>query len=439
MFQVPSALNSYALAQNVPANATASRMKKTLTGAAHLPREGVETIPAMKMAANAQATTPPISKSSLRPDRNWALTKAFNRNLSDPLCLGSSSKQPASARPALDGESLTLGEAAALLQSRQMPAFTLNTTAVETGGRFLLSNYQIPKNYIPRNDLLPSESFLHAYGEPCDHGVHTKYADLPIASAARLSATFPYVSSASRVPHAYAPFAYHFVDGGYYDNDGTASAIEFLNAMLAEPVPEAAQDPCLSSDRMLAIPEEGLVSGQRKAPLAILLIEIRNGDDLDPMSNVDDYSHQTHPDGKHLWNALSQLSAPPGALWRAGHESVTRRNRLGLCLLETTYLDSLEIHHVIFNFDPATKTPEQEKEVRSKDQIQPLNWHLTASELQQIRDKADDTETRVAIADAKDWIQSVLSRESSTRLRNVAGNDRTEACRIAFVRANPKQ
>ena len=129
-----------------------------------------------------------------------------------------------------------------------MPAFTLNTTAVETGGRFLPSNYQIPKNFVEGKDLLPAESFLHAYGEPCDKQNHPAFADLPVATAARLSATFPYVSSASRIPKKFASFGYHFVDGGYYDNDGTASVIEFLESAVSEGDPDAPKDPCVGPD-----------------------------------------------------------------------------------------------------------------------------------------------------------------------------------------------
>jgi hypothetical protein len=386
------------------------------------------------------------------PDRNWALTKAFSRNLNNPLCQTSDSKSSGTEPPSLNGETMTLGKGAALLQARQLPAFTLNTTAVETGGRFLLSNYQVSKNYNAGSDLLPSESFLHTYGEPCEGSDHTgyTYADLPIATAARLSATFPYVSSASRVPKEYAKYAYHFVDGGYYDNDGTASAIEFLNAALSKASPAAPKDPCVGPDPApvtttqgkLALPstKAGEKQGSEQSempPLAILLIEIRNGDDLDPLSNVDDYNFQTHPENKHLWTALSQLTAPPGALWKAGHESVTRRNRLGLCLLETTYLDSLVIHHVIFNFDPASPSPEQKKEKSGKDIIQPLNWHLTAAELKQIRDEARDNKTDAAIKDAKEWIRKILNRESAIAARRLVPDDRNEACRIAWVRDKP--
>jgi hypothetical protein len=170
-------------------------------------------------------------------------------------------------------------------------------------------------------------------------------------------------------------------------------------------------------------------------PLAILLIEIRNGDDLDPLSNVDDYNLQTHPEDKHSWTAISQLTAPPGALWKAGHESVTRRNRLGLCLLETTYLDRLVVHHVVLNYGPAPQNPQAKS---SSDEIQPLNWHLTAGERKQIADRAANKDTDAAIEDARNWVRTMLNREPANGRRQPVAADKDGACRIAYVRAKPK-
>jgi hypothetical protein len=310
---------------------------------------------------------------------------------------------------------------------------------VETGGRFLLSNYQIPTNFDPKTDLLPAESFLHVYGEPCDQMAHKRLADLPIATAARLSATFPYISSASRVPPGYADYGYHFVDGGYYDNDGTGSAIEFLNAALQTPDPSRPADPCVQPDKLSDGTEAIRANTKSKTPsippLAILLIEIRNADDLDPLSNVDGLNFQEHPKNTHNWNAVSQLVAPIGALWQAGHESVTRRNRLGLCLLENAYIDHLVIHHVVFNFDPAAQSPVKKSDT---DAIQPLNWHLTAGERAQIHAKAyADSATGAAIDNAKDWIKGMLGRDVAFDKAGVTAADKAAACHIAWVRAQP--
>src|SRR5207245_2368070 len=58
--------------------------------------------------------------------------------------------------------------------------------------------------------------------------------DLPVTTAARLSATFPYVSPAARI-NRYGGFdnQYHYVDGGYYDNYGTATLVEWLDKGLS--------------------------------------------------------------------------------------------------------------------------------------------------------------------------------------------------------------
>ena len=54
--------------------------------------------------------------------------------------------------------------------------------------------------------------------------------DLRVATAARLSATFPYVSPAAR--RLDDPLSDHIVDGGYYDNYGLLSLMEWLDEAL---------------------------------------------------------------------------------------------------------------------------------------------------------------------------------------------------------------
>lgn len=57
-----------------------------------------------------------------------------------------------------DGEKITLGQAAKNLSNGTMPAFTLNTTVAESGGRFLLSNYMVPEVTTSNTEFLPAES-----------------------------------------------------------------------------------------------------------------------------------------------------------------------------------------------------------------------------------------------------------------------------------------
>jgi hypothetical protein len=324
------------------------------------------------------------------PDRTWALSRAFNRNLNDIQC-----GAPPSPPNAPNGETITLGQAAKNLSNGTMPAFTLNTTVAETGGRFLLSNYMVPSavdTVPPNTEFLPAESFLQAYAQDpcCANGPHGQklYADLPLSTAARMSATFPVVSSATRVPRQYARDASHFLDGGYYDNDGTASAIEFLYSVMNQRVANKTQ---------------------AAKPLKILLVEIRDGDDLDPHVHPDDLQDQTTVDGRTPtpWWTLNQLLGPLDGLWNAGHVSVTRRNRRELCVLETAYKDKLIIHHVVFAIP-------QQLDDKKKPRSAPLSWKLTASQLAYISSVAHGEKsvlTDQAVKDALDW---VVKAETST-------------------------
>ena len=325
------------------------------------------------------------------PDRTWALSRALNRNLNDIQC-GVLKATPRVS----DGEDVTLAKAAKYLSDGTMPAFTLNTTVAETGGRFLLSNYQVPSALTtsPVNtEFLPSESFLQAYAQDtcCANGPKGEklYADLPLSTAARMSATFPVVSSATRVPRQYAKAASHFLDGGYFDNDGTGSAIEFLFSVMDQ-----------------------RYGGEPKVlprPLKILLVEIRDGTDVDPSVKPDDLKHQVQGvDGPpSAWSTVDQLLGPLDGLWNAGHVSVTGRNRRELCVLEKAYVGKLFIHHVVFAIPGQVDENGQAKPA-------PLSWKLTASQLAYISSVADGDEktaTGIAVKNALDW---VVTAETST-------------------------
>lgn len=336
------------------------------------------------------------------PDRTWALSEAFNRNLTDRHC--GTDPQAQRKEESFDllsrvdnGQKATLKTTAALLHSGAMPAFSFNTTVVETGGRFLLSNYAVPAVGSAGDigsDFLPAESFLQAYAqEPNCRPGDTKcfYADLPLATAARLSATFPLVSSATRIPQRFARRASHFVDGGYFDNDGTSSVTEFLYSALRK--------------------------GVLPAGAKILLVEVRDSDDLDPTTNIDDLRHQTGaapetgvPPPK-AWKTKDQILAPVEGLWQAGHESVTRRNRRELCLLETAYGTShgsqpfaLEIHHLVLGIKAPTVDghPDQPKSA-------PLSWKLTTGQRQYIEKWATDPPTQNSIQKALAWVKENMT------------------------------
>ncbi len=100
------------------------------------------------------------------------------------------------------------------------PAVVFNATLVETGERLTLSTTSLDNSANAADHPPGCRYFQELYPS----------ADLPIVTAARLSATFPYVSPASRIWRG-GIFTkdYHVVDGGYYDNYGTATLLDWLD------------------------------------------------------------------------------------------------------------------------------------------------------------------------------------------------------------------
>jgi hypothetical protein len=106
------------------------------------------------------------------------------------------------------------------------PAVVFNATIVETGERLLLATTDSEPFRQPTNKTSPGwRDFTRLYPE----------TDIPVATAARLSATFPFVTPAPRIRRGDV-FAdqYHVVDGGYYDNYGVATLIEWLDQAMKD-------------------------------------------------------------------------------------------------------------------------------------------------------------------------------------------------------------
>lgn len=94
------------------------------------------------------------------------------------------------------------------------PAIFFNTTSVETGERMFVTN------------LLPHDEAFNKLSALAD--VNSTF-NLPFSSAACLSARFPIVTPAGFVGADGRKFRY--VDGGYYENSGTATAYNILMSL----------------------------------------------------------------------------------------------------------------------------------------------------------------------------------------------------------------
>jgi len=103
-------------------------------------------------------------------------------------------------------------------QRGDRPAVIFNTTITESGQRLPLATTDLPKDSPGRL----------TYDQLFAPGVRK---DIRVVTAARLSASFPYVSPAARAAEVEGPES-HIVDGGYYDNYGISSLVEWLDAKL---------------------------------------------------------------------------------------------------------------------------------------------------------------------------------------------------------------
>jgi hypothetical protein len=100
------------------------------------------------------------------------------------------------------------------------PAVSFNAVAVENGQRFSFGTFAPPYQW-------GIDTIATTYPE----------FDVRVSTAARLSATFPYVTPISRNrPGRDVPNGWHFADGGYYDNTGMGLAMRWLDRALAENV-----------------------------------------------------------------------------------------------------------------------------------------------------------------------------------------------------------
>ncbi len=143
-----------------------------------------------------RSTLPPLGY--LRDDRGRLLERAWERQI------------PETQR------GLTLSAWREETKNGQRPAHIFNSTIVETGERLVVATVDL-------GNPPGSRDFYALYG---------RYnRDVRPVTAARLSATFPYVSPAAHIDYPVRQgLRYHMADGGYYDNDGISSAVDFLTA-----------------------------------------------------------------------------------------------------------------------------------------------------------------------------------------------------------------
>jgi hypothetical protein len=148
-------------------------------------------------------------------------------------------------------DNVSLHDLGGAVRSGDLPATIFNLTAMETGRRVMATPVVFDQG--PTYRALTLDEYLLGPEPPATSTLPpTELADLDFWTAARLSATFPFVTPAARamIDHQLRPgrAGHHMIDGGYNDNYGVASALDFLR-----PVMEARKQGPLTFRRLLII------------------------------------------------------------------------------------------------------------------------------------------------------------------------------------------
>ncbi|MCA9685584.1 MAG: hypothetical protein KC457_25625, partial [Myxococcales bacterium] len=135
----------------------------------------------------------------------------------------------------VSGEAPSLAEWGPGVAAGWRPVQIFNAVAIESGCRVLISPVRLDPATFTGAIVFPSETH-----------------DLEISTAGRLSAAFPYLTPASRARESLPAVdgqqlanarscgalglgSQHIVDGGYYDNYGIVTAMQWIDAVLGDP------------------------------------------------------------------------------------------------------------------------------------------------------------------------------------------------------------
>lgn len=235
------------------------------------------------------------------------------------------------------------------IREGRLPAPLLSVTNMETGRRIMITPLTFGPGKIPRAPTL-DEYLFGGGGDPDRPPEHR--ADIGLWTAARMSATFAYVTPAARaaihsngggIVKSEPEQMQHLIDGGYYDNYGIASAMDCL-----EPVFRARLDP-----------------SSRLRFNNVMLVEIRSSYPVPPAEIPPQSGYKT----ALLGPLLGLSSIQDGA--------AVSRNRIEFARFAETWRDrfgnaglDIRIENTVFH------PPENS--------FEPLSWHLTSRQIEEI-------------------------------------------------------
>ncbi|MBI2481871.1 MAG: hypothetical protein HYV60_25460 [Planctomycetia bacterium] len=158
-------------------------------------------------------------------DRGWAIEQVWQQRMKS------------TSVDDLDRGNLNLADLGKAIRQNQLPVPVFNATLMESGQRLQISPVLSPpeKRRGRENDPLAPDAAIQLLKE-------FPHASPLVSTAARLSATFPYVTPAARasIPAELegertgqsAISKYHVVDGAYVDNEGAVTSVDWINRLL---------------------------------------------------------------------------------------------------------------------------------------------------------------------------------------------------------------
>lgn len=270
----------------------------------------------------------------------------------------------------------------------KVPAVVMNSTVVENGMRVLLGTSAMERCLAPLARI--DASALNRIGKTV--------MDVSVATAARLSASFTWVSPAARAEKdAHRP---HLVDGGYYDDYGMATLVEWLDEALNGAVDRHIRPRVLVLQIHCSPVDGDEVDRQRRE--AVQQAGFSAADAASSRGTPDAGVEMPH--GNRGW--FFQLFAPIKTILSVRTAGQIAHNDIEFELLQAKWqLKGVEIETVRFVFPNKNA---------------PLSWHLTEQEKQEIRDAWRDNMT-VPIAEVAGFLGCECANSQAQRPLQAAG------------------
>jgi len=239
----------------------------------------------------------------------------------------------------------------------ESPAFLFNATVVETGRIVAFSTTELPsESFVERNSMFrldspvfESMSHRRFFDTYCPDA---RIGDVRVATAVRLSASFPYVSPAARPKGEFTSCNYHFVDGGYYDNFGLVSLLLWLDDGL-----------------------ESMSPDERRALDTISIVIIRGRYPNESLDYTRMKDRQRNTMQKGAWNSKDQVAAPLAVLQSMRSYLQWEGRTPALRLLVSKWKDSVK-----FNFIPIAYDSAGIDDSNPLCAEEPLSWKLTPAQ-----------------------------------------------------------